>query len=71
MITSALGYLIWYEILPKIEIFTASILQLLVPIIAIFLSLIILDEKLSFELIVSTFIILFGIFLAFYKKRKI
>lgn len=71
MITSALGYLIWYEVLPKIEIFTASILQLLVPIIAIFLSLIILDEKLSFELIVSTFIILFGIFLAFYKKRKI
>lgn len=71
MITSALGYLIWYEVLPKIEIFTASILQLLVPIIAIFLSLIILDEKLSFELIFSTFIILFGIFIALYKKRKI
>lgn len=71
MITSALGYLIWYEVLPKIEIFTASILQLLVPIIAIFLSLIILDEKLSFELIVSTFIILFGILIALYKKRKI
>ncbi len=70
MITSALGYLIWYEVLPKIEIFTASILQLLVPIIAIFLSLIILDEKVSFELIVSTFIILFGISIAL-KKRKV
>ncbi|MGE0051044.1 MAG: DMT family transporter [Arcobacter sp.] len=70
MITSALGYLIWYEVLPKIEIFTASILQLLVPIIAIFLSLIILDEKVSFELIVSSFIILFGIFIAL-KKRKV
>lgn len=70
MITSALGYLIWYEVLPKIEIFTASILQLLVPIIAIFLSLIILDEKVSFELIVSTFIILLGIFIAL-KKRKV
>ncbi|MDY3199888.1 MAG: DMT family transporter [Arcobacter sp.] len=68
MITSALGYLIWYEVLPKIEIFTASILQLLVPIIAIFLSLIILDEKVSFELIVSTFIILFGISIALKKK---
>lgn len=68
MITSALGYLIWYEVLPKIEIFTASILQLLVPIIAIFLSLIILDEKVSFELIVSTFIILLGIFIALKKK---
>ncbi|BAK72609.1 DMT family transporter [Arcobacter sp. L] len=69
MITSALGYLIWYEVLPKIEIFTASILQLLVPIIAIFLSLIILDEKVSFELIVSTFIILLGIFIALKKEK--
>ena len=66
-ITSALGYLIWYEILPKIEILTASILQLIVPIIAIFLSVIILDELLSFELIFSTFLILLGIFIALKK----
>ena len=69
-ITSALGYLIWYEILPKIQILTASILQLLVPIIAIFLSVITLDEIVSFELILATFIILFGIFIALFKKNK-
>ncbi len=66
-ITSALGYLIWYEVLPKIEILTASILQLIVPIIAIFLSVILLDEALSFELVVSTFLILLGIFIALKK----
>ncbi len=66
-ITSALGYLIWYEVLPKIRITTASILQLIVPILAIFLSVIVLDEKFSFELGISTFIILFGIFLALKK----
>ena len=66
-ITSALGYLIWYKILPKIQITTASILQLIVPILAIFLSVIVLDEKFSFELGISTFIILFGIFLALKK----
>lgn len=66
-ITSALGYLIWYEILPKIEILTASILQLIVPIIAIFLGVIILDEVLSFELLLSTFLILLGIFIALKK----
>lgn len=66
-ITSALGYLIWYKILPKIQIITASILQLIVPILAIFLSVIVLDEKFSFELGISTFIILFGIFLALKK----
>lgn len=66
-ITSALGYLIWYEVLPKIQITTASVLQLIVPILAIFLSVIILDEKFSLELAISTFIILFGIFLALKK----
>ena len=66
-ITSGLGYLIWYEVLPKIKITTASILQLIVPVLAIFLSVIILDEKFSFELGISTFIILFGIFLALKK----
>lgn len=67
-ITSALGYLLWYQVLPKIEILTASILQLLVPIIAIFLSIILLDEVLNFEFLVSTFVIIFGIFIAL--KRK-
>ena len=66
-VTSGLGYLIWYEVLPKIKITTASILQLIVPILAIFLSVIILDEKFSFDLGISTFIILFGIFLALKK----
>ncbi len=66
--TSALGYLIWYEILPQIKITTASILQLIVPILAIFLSVILLGEEFSFELGFSTFIILFGIFLALKKE---
>ena len=68
-ITSALGYLLWYEILPKIEIITASVLQLLVPIIAIFLSILFLDESLTLELIVSTILILVGIFIALKRKR--
>lgn len=66
-ITSALGYLIWYEVLPKIQITTASVLQLIVPILAISLSVIILNENFNFELGISTFIILFGIFLALKK----
>ena len=69
-ITSALGYLIWYEILPKMQIITASVLQLIVPVLAIFLSVIILDEVLSFELLISTFIILFGIFIALFRKKS-
>ena len=69
-ITSALGYLIWYEILPKMQIITASVLQLIVPILAIFLSVIILDEVLGFELLISTFAILFEIFIALFRKKS-
>lgn len=68
-ITSALGYLFWYEILPKIEIITASVLQLLVPIIAIFLSVLFLNESLTLELVISTIVILVGIFIALKRKR--
>lgn len=70
-ITTAFGVFIWYSILPKIEIMTASIVQLIVPIIAIILSVIFLNETFTFELFISTIIILFGIFIALYKKRKI
>lgn len=69
-ITSALGYLIWYEIVPKMQILTASILQLIVPVLAIFLSVIILDEVLGFELLISTFAILLGIFIALFRKKS-
>lgn len=68
-ITSAIGYLIWYYVLPQMQIITASILQLLVPIIAIFLSVLILDEILTIQLGISTLVILFGILIALYKKN--
>ncbi|MFW2567105.1 DMT family transporter [Aliarcobacter butzleri] len=68
-ITTAFGVFLWYTVLPKMQIMTASIIQLLVPIIAIFLSIIFLDETLSFDLFLSTIIILLGIFIALYKKK--
>jgi drug/metabolite transporter (DMT)-like permease len=68
-ITTAFGVFIWYAVLPKIQIITASIVQLIVPIIGIFLSILLLNEELTFDLVVSTVLILLGIFLAL-KKRK-
>jgi drug/metabolite transporter (DMT)-like permease len=63
-ITSALGYIVWYQILPKIKILTASLLQLFVPVIAIVLSVIFLHEPLTFNLVISAGVIMFGILLA-------
>lgn len=67
-ITSGIAYYLWYVILKNIKIITASVIQLLIPIIAIFLSVIFLDENLSFTLIISTSIILSGIIISLYKK---
>jgi len=60
-ITSALGYSLWYYLLPKLSIITSGSLQLLVPPISIFLSVLILGEPLSVTLILSTIVILGGI----------
>lgn len=68
-ITSAVGYTLWYFILPKIETLTSGVLQLLIPPLAIFLGVILLGEVLSFKLIVSVILILFGIFITLKKKK--
>lgn len=67
-VTSALGYALWYIILKNMKILTASIIQLLVPVIAIFLSVLLLGEVLTLTLIVSSVLILSGIFISIYKN---
>ncbi|NQY24345.1 MAG: EamA family transporter [Campylobacteraceae bacterium] len=60
-LTSALAYVLWYFILQRIKITTASIIQLAVPIIAIFISILFLGESLSLKLLLSSAVILLGI----------
>ncbi len=67
-ITSAIGYVLWYLVLRDIQIITASVIQLIVPVLAIILSILLLDEKLTLTLIISTSMILGGIFISVYKK---
>ncbi|NQY94969.1 MAG: DMT family transporter, partial [Campylobacteraceae bacterium] len=69
-LTSAIGYTIWYYVLPQLEIVTASIIQLIIPIIAIFFSIILLGEELSFTLFLSTVIILGGIIITLKRSNK-
>ena len=69
-ITSAIGYVIWYAVLPKIQIITAGVVQLFVPILSIFFSVIFLNEFLTMDLMISTLIISFGIIITLISKRK-
>lgn len=70
-ITSAIGYVIWYKVLENITIVTAGVIQLIVPVIAIFLSIILLNEALTNTLLISTALILLGIYLTITKNSEV
>jgi drug/metabolite transporter (DMT)-like permease len=60
VITSALGYVIWYAVLPRISIFTAGALQMLVPAVASAGGLL-LGEQLPQQLLMASLLVLGGI----------
>ena len=72
-VMSALGYSLWYAILPLLEKPVASLVQLVVPVIALIFGMIILDEKLTYLSFFSSLLIIggisLGIFSDSFKKR--
>ncbi len=68
-LTSAIGYLLWYEVLPKMQLITAGIIQLFVPVISIVISIVFLNENLTFTLFLSTVIIFAGILLTIFSRK--
>ena len=69
-ITSAIGYVLWYEVIPKMQFITAGIIQLFVPIISIVISIIFLNESLSMTLFLSVTMIFIGILLTVFSKKN-
>ena len=69
-ITSAIGYVLWYEVIPKMQFITAGIIQLFVPIISIVISIIFLKESLSMTLFLSVIMIFIGILLTVFSKKN-
>ena len=69
-ITSAIGYVLWYQVLPKMQFITAGIIQLFVPIISIVISIIFLKESLSMTLFLSVTMIFIGILLTVFSKKN-
>ena len=66
---SALGYSLWYTILPYLEKTIAALVQLLVPVIALALSMLFLDEKLTYLSFLSSILIISGIFVGIYADK--
>lgn len=69
-LTSGLGYTIWYMALRGLTNVQASVVQLLVPVIAAIGGILLLSEKLSLRLVLSSAIILGGILLVILGKTR-
>ncbi|MDF7799003.1 DMT family transporter [Pontiellaceae bacterium B1224] len=67
--TSGLGYVIWYRALRNLSTTTASIAQLLIPVLAAIGGILFLGEHLSQRLIIASALILGGVGLSIVKKR--
>ncbi|WP_090220391.1 DMT family transporter [Litoreibacter janthinus] len=68
-ITSALGYALWYRVLPMLETTTAAVAQLTVPVIALMGGMAFLGEDLTVRFALASLLVLGGIALALCKAR--
>ena len=68
-ITSGIGYTLWYWVLPKIKITTASIAQLTVPLIAALGGYLFISETLNWQFYISSMLIIGGLALPYFYKK--
>lgn len=70
LIASALCFTVWYIIMSKINMVTATIATLLVPIFGLFFTSLILDERITVSIVIGAGLIIYGIFIAQTGKRS-
>jgi len=69
-VTSGLGYCLWYAVLPSLGAARAAIVQLSVPVIAAVGAIVLLDEPLRRHVAIGGAIILGGLALALWQRRR-
>ncbi len=67
-VTSGIGYSLWYAALPHLTAIRASIVQLLVPVLAATGSVILLGETISQRIVVAGAMLMGGVLLAIWKR---
>ena len=70
-LASALGYTLWYAVVPRYSLVGSSIIQLSVPLITAVLAVLLLAEPITLRLVVCAIPILGGICLALLAKKNI
>jgi drug/metabolite transporter (DMT)-like permease len=71
-VTSGLGYVAWYAALRRLSATRASLVQLLVPVLAAAGGIVVLDETLSVRLVLSAAVVIGGVALALsaYERQR-
>jgi drug/metabolite transporter (DMT)-like permease len=69
-LTSAIGYVIWYSVLPSLSATTAATVQLSAPVMAAFGGIAFLGESLTLRLVLSSVAILGGIAMVIRSKER-
>lgn len=69
-LASGLGYVAWYSVLPKLTATRAAVVQLAVPVLASAAGVLLLNEPLPARLVIAAALVLGGIGLTLYRRRK-
>lgn len=69
-ITSGLGYVIWYTVLPQIKATSAAVVQLSAPVLVATGGILLLSEPISLRYIIASIAVLGGIFLVIIERRS-
>ena len=69
-VTSALGYALWYQLLPRLSVATAAVAQLSVPLIAMAGGMVFLSENLTQDFVISAALVLGGILITVRSKTR-
>ncbi len=70
-LTSALGYALWYSVLPLLQSTSAATVQLSVPVIVAAGGVLLLDEPITLRLILASTAVLGGIALVILERRRV
>lgn len=72
IVTSGIGYIIWYSVLPELKATQAAIIQLSVPLLVTLAGALLLNEVITGRIIIASLTILLGtvLVLTFKKQRK-
>src|SRR5262249_27814210 len=69
-ITSGLGYVIWYTVLPQIKATSAAVVQLSAPVLVATGGILLLSEPISLRYVIASIAVLGGIFLVVIERRS-